>query len=546
MYRKERCYMKVCVVQPFYPTDYSRCDEMFKWEIEAMEKCDLSMDLIVFPESSDVPCYAKEREQAIDSHEKYAKDLLEKASQTAKRCNAVLFINAYHMTETGLRNSTFAFDRNGNVVGHYFKQHLTPGEVSKRKLDSEYTYEFSEPTILEIDGIRYGFLTCYDFYFYEAFAKLALYKPDIIIGCSHQRTDSHEALEMMTKFCAYNTNAYIVRASVSMDENGTVGGASMVVSPEGKVLMNMESRVGMECVEIDPGKKYLKPAGFNNPLMAHYEYIEKGRRPWKYRPGGSSIVRYDSVMPYPRTCAHRGFNTVAPENSMPAFGAAVAMGAEEIEFDLWWTKDGEVVSCHDRKLERVSTGVGYITDQTYEELLNYDFGVKHNPAFAGLKILRFEEILKKLACHTIMSIHIKCRNNTEPLPEEHLNKIIALVRKYDCARHVYFMCGNDVVLQQLQKLAPDIALCVGGGDDRWGIVDRAIKMGIHRVQLFKPYFDQAMIDKAHQHGIICNVFYSDDPEETKRFLDMGIDVILTNDYNRVSQVVDLYKQERMY
>ena len=52
-------------------------------------------------------------------------------------------------------------------------------------------------------------------------------------------------------------------------------------------------------------------------------------------------------MPYPRVCAHRGFSTIAPENSMPAFGAAVAMGAEEIEFDLWYTKDGEIVSIFD-------------------------------------------------------------------------------------------------------------------------------------------------------------------------------------------------------
>ena len=52
-----------------------------------------------------------------------------------------------------------------------------------------------------------------------------------------------------------------------------------------------------------------------------------------------------------------------------------------------------------------------------------------------------------------------------------------------------------------------------------------------------------MIDKAHKHGIICNVFYSDDPEETKQFLDMGIDVILTNDFNRINQVVNTYKNK---
>lgn len=536
--------MKVCIVQPLYPTQYERSDEMFNWEMEILDRCDNSMDLIVFPESTDVPCFAPERGQAMEAHNKYAAKLLEKASQTAKRCNAVLFINAYRKMETGIRNTTYAFDRNGNEVGYYYKQHLTPGESSSRRLDSDYSFEFSEPTILEIDGIRYGFLTCYDFYFYESFSKLAQYKPDIIIGCSHQRTDSHAALEMMTRFCAYNCNAYVVRASVSMAEDSPVGGCSMVVSPEGEVLANMRSRVGVDTVEIDPYRKYYKPGGFNNPLMAHHEYIEKGRRPWKYRPAGSSIVRYDSIMLYPRTCAHRGFNTVAPENSLPAFGAAVAMGAEEIEFDLWWTKDGEIVSCHDRKLSRVSTGEGFVTDCTYEELLLFDFGVKTDERYAGLKILRFEDILQKLACQTIMNIHIKCRDNTQPLPEEYLKKIISMIRKYDCAKHVYFMSGNDVILEQLGVLAPDIARCVGGGNAPWEIVDRAIRMGCQKVQLFKPYFNQEMIDKAHEHGIICNVFYADDTEEARRYLEMGIDVILTNDFNRIHQVVEQYKTER--
>ena len=43
--------------------------------------------------------------------------------------------------------------------------------------------------------------------------------------------------------------------------------------------------------------------------------------------------------------------------------------------------------------------------------------------------------------------------------------------------------------------------------------------------------------EAHANGIACNVFWSDDAEETKEFLDMGIDTILTNDYNRIAQIV---------
>ena len=146
----------------------------------------------------------------------------------------------------------------------------------------------------------------------------------------------------------------------------------MVVAPDGTVLTNMYSRVGMETVEIDVNKKYLKPAGFGNPDAAHYEYIEKGRRPWKYRPAGSAIVKHDEIMPYPRVCAHRGFNAIAPENSMPAFGAAVDMGADEIEIDLWWTKDGEIVSTHDDRLERVSDGTGFVYEHTLEELKKHD------------------------------------------------------------------------------------------------------------------------------------------------------------------------------
>ena len=68
-------------------------------------------------------------------------------------------------------------------------------------------------------------------------------------------------------------------------------------------------------------------------------------------------------------------------------------------------------------------------------------------------------------------------------------------------------------------------------------MDRAIALGAQKVQFFKPYVSQEMIDLAHQHGIICNMFYADDPEEARQYLKMGIDTVLTNEYNLVSQVL---------
>ncbi|MBQ6824447.1 MAG: hypothetical protein IJP27_07325 [Clostridia bacterium] len=528
--------MNVCIIQPFYSTDYSRSEELFLWEMAQLEQCDPSMDIIVMPEAADVPCLAPDAEAFFQSHARFTEPLLKKAAETAKRCGAVLFINGCFDGEHGVRNTTNAFNSKGEPAGHYYKQHLTPGEVTKRRLDSRYTFEYDEPTVLEIEGLRYGFLTCYDFYFYESYAHMARKNLDIIIGCSHQRSDTHLALELMSQFLAYNTNAYVLRSSVSMDENSTVGGCSLVAAPNGELLLNMKSRVGMETVEIDPHAKYYKPAGFGNPPAAHYEYVEQGRRPWKYRPAGSAICLPDFQMPYPRVCAHRGFNSIAPENSMPAFGAAVAMGAEEIEFDLWWTKDGEVVSIHDPTLDRVSDGTGKVYEHTYEELLQYDFGSKKSEEFKGLKILRFEEILQKFACHVIMNIHIKSIDNVNPLSEEYLRKIIALIDKYDCRKHVYFMTGNDTLMAQLRELAPDICRCMGAGDRKMEIVERAIELGCKKVQLFTRHYTPEMIQKAHDHGIICNYFYVDTPEDAENMLAQGIDCLLTNDYNRISQV----------
>ena len=151
-----------------------------------------------------------------------------------------------------------------------------------------------------------------------------------------------------------------------------------------------------------------------------------------------------------------------------------------------------------------------------------------------MKIPTFEDILKKFACHCIMNIHLKTKGEKP----EYLCKVVDLIKKYDCEKYVYFMSGDDELLARLQSEYPEFSRYCGAGKGRWEIVDRAIKFGCKKVQLFKPYFNQEMIDKAHANGIICNVFWSDDPEETQKFLDMGIDVILTNDYHRISMVVD--------
>jgi glycerophosphoryl diester phosphodiesterase len=196
-----------------------------------------------------------------------------------------------------------------------------------------------------------------------------------------------------------------------------------------------------------------------------------------------------------------------------------------------------LVSSHDSSLERVSDGTGKIYDHTYEELLQLDFGFKYGEKFKGLKIPTFEEILRKFAGRVIMNIHVKIwdKNFDDPMIEE----IVGLVRKYDCEKHIYFMTTSDAMIRRVMEYAPDLRVCVGwdGNKDPMSIVDRAIALNAYKVQLFKPYFNQESVDKAHAHGILCNVFWADDPDEARRYFAMGIDTVLTNDYLAIYQAV---------
>lgn len=43
-----------------------------------------------------------------------------------------------------------------------------------------------------------------------------------------------------------------------------------------------------------------------------------------------------------------------------------------------------------------------------------------------------------------------------------------------------------------------------------------------------------MIDKARANGLICNLFWADTPEEARAYFDIGIDCVLTNNYQPVA------------
>jgi glycerophosphoryl diester phosphodiesterase len=95
--------------------------------------------------------------------------------------------------------------------------------------------------------------------------------------------------------------------------------------------------------------------------------------------------------------AHRGYSAVAPENTLPAFAAALHGGATMVEFDVRTTSDGVPVVIHDRTLERTTTGTGPVWEASYDEVRALDAGGWFSPAYAGARVPSLAETIDLLA-----------------------------------------------------------------------------------------------------------------------------------------------------
>jgi|GEM_PF-1569486 len=91
---------------------------------------------------------------------------------------------------------------------------------------------------------------------------------------------------------------------------------------------------------------------------------------------------------------HRGYNSVAPENTLSAYKLSKKNGFKYVECDISFTADGVPVLLHDNTIDRTSNGIGNIAELTLEEVRAYDFGSWKSASYIGEKIPTFEEFIK--------------------------------------------------------------------------------------------------------------------------------------------------------
>jgi glycerophosphoryl diester phosphodiesterase len=118
---------------------------------------------------------------------------------------------------------------------------------------------------------------------------------------------------------------------------------------------------------------------------------------------GADHVRVPSLAtvtsrPIPVICApavvgHRGEPAVAPEETAPAFLAAIRDGARTIEMDVRFTRDLVPFLLHDDTLDRTTDGLGAPERLTLRQIKRLDAGSWRSLKWRGTRVPTLREVL---------------------------------------------------------------------------------------------------------------------------------------------------------
>ena len=78
----------------------------------------------------------------------------------------------------------------------------------------------------------------------------------------------------------------------------------------------------------------------------------------------------------PQLIAHRGYSECYPENTLVGLEAALSAGADCIEFDVQFSKDGVPVVIHDNELKRTTGVDGFVNQTNAAQLASIGAGEK--------------------------------------------------------------------------------------------------------------------------------------------------------------------------
>ncbi len=254
---------------------------------------------------------------------------------------------------------------------------------------------------------------------------------------------------------------------------------------------------------------------------------------------------------------HRGARGLAPENTLQAFAAALAIGVTTLELDTGVTKDGIVVIHHDRRLNPdiargpdgrwVEAPAPLIHELTFEQLRRYDVGrlrpgsktaeqfPDQEPA-DGAHVPRLAELfdLVEKAGDAAVRFNIETKLSAQapeetPGPEPFALALIAAIRKARMEARASIQSFDWRTLQVVEREAPVIATVYLTGRRREGSQPRAVHAAGGRI--WSPNvleMDSASLVEARALGLRVIPWTVNEPAVIERMLDLGVDGLITD------------------
>lgn len=235
--------------------------------------------------------------------------------------------------------------------------------------------------------------------------------------------------------------------------------------------------------------------------------------------------------------AHRGYAAAFSENTMTAFIEAGKAGADGIELDVQLTKDGEVVIIHDEKVDRTTSGSGFVKDFTYKELRKLNAnkkGLKKEPIPSLTEVLEWLQT-NKLICN------IELKNGRFPY-EGMEEKVISLIEKYGLANRIIFSSFNHYSIVYCYRLAPEIEtapLYSEGLYMPWVYAQSIRARGIHPKLAAAP---DVIIRSAMENGVAVRPYTVNNEADMKRLFQIGCSAMITDDPVKALKIKKQYEK----
>ena len=233
--------------------------------------------------------------------------------------------------------------------------------------------------------------------------------------------------------------------------------------------------------------------------------------------------------------AHRGAAGTRPELTRPAFERALEIGVDMIELDVQLTRDERLVVLHDRELGRTLQGHGPVRDCTLAELTELDAGAWFALEYAGARSLSLDEVLDLTAGEAALNVEIK-----SPAADWDATArvLVALLEAKDRLHSTIISSFETGALRAVREHCEEARLGVLWHsrelDPMWLLAEALKARSIHPQWAL---VDSAVVGQAHDSGLAVIVWTVNEPETIAHLAALGVDGIISDYPERLSEVL---------